>query len=101
MSIRERLPNRRPSITFDFEHNGLRYRATASYFADGRPAEVFVNNHKYASEVDMFVRDAAILTSLALQYGAPIEVLRDAVERNGAGQPTSPISMALDMIAKG
>jgi len=101
MSARERLPDRRPSVSFDFEHDGLRYRVTASHFADGRPAEVFVNNHRYASQADLFVRDAAILASLALQFGAPIGVLCAAVGRNSAGQPTSPIGMALDMIARG
>jgi hypothetical protein len=35
---RERLPNRWASIVFEIELYGLRYTASASYFADGRPA---------------------------------------------------------------
>ena len=40
MTARTRLPDRRPSATFDFAVNGLRYTATVSYFADGRLGEI-------------------------------------------------------------
>jgi hypothetical protein len=33
---RESLPNRRSSVTFNFELDGLRYSATVSRFQDGR-----------------------------------------------------------------
>jgi hypothetical protein len=36
-----------------------------------------------------------------LQHGVPLEEIRNALERDGAGQPTSPIGVTLDMIAKG
>ena len=41
MTSRQRLPNRRASLTFGFEVGGLRYTATVSRFADGRLGEVF------------------------------------------------------------
>jgi hypothetical protein len=73
---------------------------TVSRFTDGRPAEVFFNNHKHDSASDMWARDTGIITSIALQHGVPIEVLRDAVGRDRAGQPTSPVGVALDIAAK-
>jgi hypothetical protein len=59
MQRRERLPNRRSSMTFSFESNGLAYTATASWFGDGRLAELFLNNHKSNSSADSSARDAA------------------------------------------
>jgi hypothetical protein len=40
MSARARLPNRRASLTFDIEAQGLRFTCTAAWFADGTCAEV-------------------------------------------------------------
>jgi ribonucleoside-diphosphate reductase alpha chain len=100
MTARERLPNRRQSETFSFEHAGLRYIATASWFADGRLGEVFITNGKADSQADANARDAAILASIALQHGAPLDVIRKALLRDSRGQPSSPVGMALDMLAE-
>jgi ribonucleoside-diphosphate reductase alpha chain len=97
--IRERLPNRRRSQSFSFECSGLRYTATASWFDDGRLGEVFVGNHRADSHADACAKDAAILASLALQYGAPLDVLRRALLRDSHGRPSTPIGCALDIIA--
>ena len=56
---RERLPNRRASISFELEVAGLRYTATVSRFADGRIGELFLSNHKSNSTADTNARDAA------------------------------------------
>jgi hypothetical protein len=53
---RERLPNRRASIVFELELHGLRYTAGVSHFADGRPAEIFLQNHKPGSQSDANAR---------------------------------------------
>lgn len=66
---RERLPNRRRSEIFGFEHDGHRYLATVSRFADGRPAELFLGCGKAGAAVSAHAQDAAILTSLLLQHG--------------------------------
>jgi len=50
--IRERLPNRRASLTFEIMAGGLNYRATVSRFDDGRVAEIFLTNHKVGSHAD-------------------------------------------------
>jgi hypothetical protein len=97
---RENLPNRRFSLTFDFEFRGLRYACTFSHFADGRPAEIFLSNHKAGSSADTNCRDAAVAASLALQFGCPLETLRGAVLRDSNGTVASPLGQALDQIAK-
>jgi hypothetical protein len=40
-----------------------------------------------------------VLCSIALQYGAPVEVLCGALLRDARNQPQSPIGAALDAIA--
>lgn len=99
MTARTRLPNRRTSRTFELELQGLRYLATFSRFADGRVAEVFLQNHKPGSQSDSNARDAAVAASLALQHGCPLEALRRAVLRDPAGRASTPLGQALDVIA--
>jgi len=97
---RRRLPQRRHSITFNFECAGLAYTATASWFEDGALGEVFVGNHRCDSHADSCAKDAAILASIALQFGAPLDVLRKALLRDSQGRPSTPIGCALDIIAE-
>jgi hypothetical protein len=95
---RDRLPNRRASTSFDFEVAGLRYTATFSR-AGGRVLEVFIQNHKPASQSDSNARDSAIAASLALQFGCPLDVLRRALLRDSHGRASTPLGVALDLIA--
>ena len=95
---RQRLPNRRASESFSFELDGLRFTATVSRFDDGRIAELFVNNHKSGNQSDTNARDAAILLSFALQFGADVEAIRTALCRDSRGRPLGPIGMALDLL---
>jgi ribonucleoside-diphosphate reductase alpha chain len=97
---RQRLADRRASFVFGFECNGLRYTASASWFDDGRLGEVFVGNHRADSHADACAKDAAILASLALQFGAPLDVLRKALLRDSHGRPSTPIGAALDLLAE-
>ena len=96
---RQRLPNRRASENLTFELEGLGFTATVSRFDDGRIAGLFLNNHKSGNQTDTNARDAAILLSFALQYGADVEAIRTALCRDGKGQPLGPIGAALDLIA--
>jgi hypothetical protein len=97
---RQRLPNRRASESFTFELDGLRFTATVSRFDDGRIAELFLNNHKSGNQVDTNARDAAILLSFALQFGADVDNIRSALCRDSRGQSLGPIGAALDLIAR-
>lgn len=100
MTARQRLPNRRRSITFGFECAGLKYTATASQFADGRLGEVFLGNHKSDSQADSNAKDAAILASIALQHGVTLTELRKSLLRDSQGRPSTPIGVALDLLAE-
>ena len=99
MTARTRLPNRRPSTTFAVECNGLSYLATISQFADGRLAEIFISNAKVGSHSDAAAKDAAVVCSIALQHGVPVDVIRHALLRDTQGRASSPLGEALDIIA--
>ena len=98
MTERQSLPNRRASLVFDIELNGLRYTASVSRFPDGRAAEIFLQNHKPGSQSNCNARDSAIAASLALQHGCPIDVLRRALLRDAHGNASTPLGCALDRL---
>jgi hypothetical protein len=97
---RRRLDNRRAAETFGFEIAGLHYVCTIGRFPDGAIAELFLTNSKPGSQSDSNVRDAGIATSLALQHGCPLNVLRRALLRDSHDRPSTPLGVALDIIAE-
>jgi hypothetical protein len=101
MSARKRLPNRRMGETFELECAGLKYTCTVGRYSDGRIGELFLNNHKSNSASDANARDAAIVCSLALQNGVPLETIRRALLRDSQGRPSTPLGTVLDIIAAG
>jgi ribonucleoside-diphosphate reductase alpha chain len=101
MSERCRLSPRRRSVTFNFECAALRYTATVGFYADGRIGEVFLGNHRCDSHADACAKDSAILASIALQHGVPLDVLRKALLRDTRGRASTPIGVALDILAEG
>jgi hypothetical protein len=100
MSERRRLPNRRRSLSFDIESQGLLFTATVSRFNDGEIAEIFLQNHKAGSMAGINAQDAAVVCSIALQYGVPLDVIRKALMRDAQGGPSGPLATALDAIAE-
>jgi hypothetical protein len=100
MSDRTRLANRRESVNFSFECNALRYTATISYFADGRLAEIFIGNRKSGSHSDSAAKDSAVVCSIALQHGVPLDTIRRALLRDARGNASSPLGVALDLLAQ-
>jgi len=102
MNSRERLPNRRASTTFAIELHGLRFTASVSRFADGRIADIFLQNHKPGSQSDAKARDSAVAASLARQFGCPP---KRAATRGPARSPrpgiNSALGAALDLIKEG
>jgi hypothetical protein len=99
MTARQRLASRRPSTSFTFELDGLRFTATVSRFPDGSIGEVFLNNHKSGNQSDTNARDAAIVLSFALQHGADIDAIRRALCRDSSGLALGPVGAALDLLA--
>jgi ribonucleoside-diphosphate reductase alpha chain len=97
---RERLSNRRACETFGFTHKQIAYTATIGRYADHRLAEIFIDSNKVGSDADAAAKDAAVVCSIALQYGAPADVIRNALLRDAQGSPCSPLAAALDQIAE-
>jgi ribonucleoside-diphosphate reductase alpha chain len=99
MSDRQRLPNRRPHESISIEHHGIMYMAGIGRFPDGRIAEIFLSTSKVGTAVDTQARDAAILASFALQFGAPADDLRRALTRNADGSACGLVGRLLDQLA--
>ncbi|MDB5616592.1 hypothetical protein [Tardiphaga sp.] len=98
LRTRNILPHRRASQTIEFVLDGSRYQMTVGSFPDGSVGEIFLNADRADSLLDVLASDAAILASLALQYGCPLDAILHAVKRDGRGVPASPIGAALDRI---
>lgn len=101
--MREKLPHRRASEVVEFDHvgplgNGTRYTATLGYYADGRLGEVFVDGKMPSSEAGALAHDAAILISIAVQHGVPVEEMRSAMGRGEGGRPHSIVGRTLDIL---
>ena len=72
---RTRLPDTRQSITHKFSISGHEGYITVGLFPDGRPGELFIVMAKQGSTIAGLMDSIAILTSLNLQYGVPVETL--------------------------
>ena len=96
---RRKLSNRRASITFDFRCNRLAYSATISRYSNGDLAEIFINNSKVGSDSDSAAKDSAVVASIALQHGVPLNIIRKALLRDPRGTASSPLGVALDLVA--
>jgi hypothetical protein len=105
MTSRRGLPQRRATFTFDIRDDGGRVDLTVAYSTfepSGEPpgavAEIFVNARKIGSSMEAIARDAAILLSLALQHGCPLETIRHALTRNADGSPQSLMGRVVDRV---
>jgi hypothetical protein len=90
-AVRDRLPNRRPAETMAFERGNLNYHMTVGLYPDGRVGEIFLSAEHSNSLLDALTHDAAILASLALQFGCPLDTIRHAIKRDSRGEAASPI----------
>lgn len=73
--VRRTMPDTRMSITHKFEIAGHEGYITAGLYDDGQPGEVFVQMSKEGSTIGGLMDTVATLTSMALQYGVPLEQL--------------------------
>jgi hypothetical protein len=98
---REILPNRRSNETQVFDRDGIRITMTVGFKADCTTVgEIFLNADRSNSMIDVLMSDAAIIASIALQYGVPLRQLAHAIKRDNFGVASSPIGAALDRISK-
>jgi ribonucleoside-diphosphate reductase alpha chain len=74
---RKRLPTSRKAVTHKFDIAGHEGYVTAGMYKDGTLGEIFILMHKEGSILSGLLDSLGIVTSIALQYGAPLEVLVD------------------------
>ena len=101
MTARERLPNRRACESLEFRHAGLDFTLAAGFYPDGRIAEIFLSSHKPGSPIEAIARDAAVTVSIALQFGADLETIRQALTKDHDGGPATLLGAALDKLVEG
>lgn len=75
LATRSRLPATRQSVTHKFNIDGHEGYITVGLFEDGRPGELFIKMAKQGSTMSGLADAVGVLTSLALQYGVPVEAL--------------------------
>jgi hypothetical protein len=80
---RERLANRRNHWLYRFQSGDQHFTGGIGRFPDGRIAEIFINGSKVGSAAESNAQDAAIIVSLALQHGCPLDTIRHALARSG------------------
>jgi ribonucleoside-diphosphate reductase alpha chain len=98
---RQPLPNRREQQLIDFDFEGRRFTVAFGQYSDGRIGEVFLDCDRPDSLSGALARDAAVLTSLAIQHGAAISTIKKALTRNSDGRAAGPLGGALDLLDEG
>ncbi len=73
--LRRRLPETRRALTHKFDIAGHEGYLTVGLFEDGQPGELFITMAKEGSTIGGLMDGIGTLTSMALQYGVPLEAL--------------------------
>ena len=73
--LRRRLTDTRTAVTHKFDIAGHEGYLTVGLFDDGHPGELFITMAKEGSTIGGLMDSIGTLTSLALQYGVPLEAL--------------------------
>ena len=101
--MRGRLPDRRPSMTFEATWNNHQLSGTVGFDpVTGRVLEVFGDPQKGSMQAT--IADAMVLVSIALQRGATVDELRRSLlietDYTGAETPASPIGAILKAVGE-
>jgi ribonucleoside-diphosphate reductase alpha chain len=73
--LRRRLPDTRTAVTHKFDIAGHEGYLTVGLFDDGQPGELFITMAKEGSTIGGLMDSIGTLTSLAWQYGVPLDAL--------------------------
>jgi ribonucleoside-diphosphate reductase alpha chain len=73
--LRRRLAETRTAITHKFDIAGHEGYFTVGLFEDGTPGELFITMAKEGSTIGGLMDSIGTLTSMALQYGVPLDAL--------------------------
>lgn len=113
MSGRRRLANRRSHETIAVEMLGQRFKIGLGRYTEmrridgtlslevtgvGPIGEIFINAQKPNSALDVFCGDSAILLSLLIQCGFPIETIYHSMKKDPDGSPSSPLGYAARLL---
>ncbi len=74
---RRKLPDERAAVTHKFAIAGHEGYLTVGMYHDGKPGEIFLRMAKEGSTVSGLMDTIAQMTSIALQYGVPLQALVD------------------------
>ncbi|MCA9298716.1 MAG: vitamin B12-dependent ribonucleotide reductase, partial [Phycisphaerales bacterium] len=91
--MRRRLPDTRQSMTHKFNVAGHEGYLTVGLYEDGMPGELFITMAKEGSTIGGLMDSLGTATSVALQYGVPVQSLvnKFAHQRfEPAGMSTNP-----------
>ena len=72
---RTRLPAERQAITHKFTIDNHEGYMTVGLYDDGTPGELFITMSKTGSSLSGLIDGFAMVFSIALQYGVPLEVI--------------------------
>jgi len=75
--VRRRLPTDRQALCHKFDIAGHEGYIHVGFYEDGTPGEIFIKMAKEGSTISGLMDAVGLLTSMALQYGVPLEVLVD------------------------
>jgi len=73
--LRRRLSDTRQALTHKFDIAGHEGYLTVGLFEDGQPGELFITMAKEGSTIGGLMDSIGTLTSIAFQYGVPLEAL--------------------------
>ena len=73
--LRHRLTDTRTAVTHKFDIAGHEGYMTVGLFGDNQPGELFITMAKEGSTIGGLMDSLGTLTSIALQYGVPLEAL--------------------------
>ena len=73
--VRRRLPADRQAVCHKFDIAGHEGYIHVGFYEDGTPGEIFIKMAKEGSTISGLMDTIGVLTSMALQYGVPLEVL--------------------------
>jgi ribonucleoside-diphosphate reductase alpha chain len=75
LPVRRHLPVDRQAVCHKFDVAGHEGYLHVGFFEDGSPGEIFIKMAKEGSTISGLMDSIGVLTSMALQYGVPLEVL--------------------------
>jgi ribonucleoside-diphosphate reductase alpha chain len=73
--VRRRLPPDRQALCHKFDVAGHEGYIHVGFFEDATPGEIFIKMAKEGSTISGLMDTIGVLTSMAIQYGVPLEVL--------------------------